>query len=400
MGSSLLLQDVAALALLILGFALSRKYYWLRGATYRNGKVLSVPQVLLIHCLFIASVMGVFDAVARRTLGAPVWLRLATLHAPMILWALNGPIGRPLDRRTASGFSENFIRSHVWKLVERYLFPGSSMRLSEHWRHLSRDTALQWFGKANYVIPLHPHGVMPFGAILNGLTHGTGGLRPVTASGERFEHVVPDYQKCEGLHQNMFPNLRLRAAVASGCFILPGFYEFFAKLGSFEVSRPFMVDRLRAGDSVAVMPGGGQESRFAYPKPNVVVLLNRKGFIRFALEERVHLLPMYTFGDDGLCPQMLNPPEFLIKLQDFVKSVLGLLLPFVPISLPHLGPKTTVIGVPVDVSDLWPSEKGGCVSNAAVNEAHARYVKYLTSLFDDNKALVPGGFADAAFKVI
>ena len=38
-------------------------------------------------------------------------------------------------------------------------------------------------GVACEVIAMHPHGLLPLGAILNGLTWAGGGLRGITASG-------------------------------------------------------------------------------------------------------------------------------------------------------------------------------------------------------------------------
>merc|ERR1712232_1488594 len=108
---------------------------------------------------------------------------------------------------------------------------------------------------------------------------------------------------------------------------------------------------------------------------------NRKGFIRMALEERRHLLPMYTFGDNALAPQPKRLPTILLKLQDFMKGATGLLmLPFV-VGLPGIRrPLTTVIGVPVDLSDLWLAEGGGSLADGAIDKAHARYLERLRHL--------------------
>ena len=79
--------------------------------------------------------------------------------------------------------------------------------------------------------------------------------------------------------------MRLRPAVASGCFLFPLAFEMYTKLGAFECSEPFMRERLAEGFDVAIMPGGAVESRYAHGKGSHILKLgNRKGFVRVALE--------------------------------------------------------------------------------------------------------------------
>jgi 1-acyl-sn-glycerol-3-phosphate acyltransferase len=195
--------------------------------------------------------------------------------------------------------------------------------------------------------------------------------------------------------------MKLRAAVASGaCGLVPGFYELFTKLGAFECTKPFMQKVLREDKDVAVFPGGALESRYAIPGRYVCVVKHRKGFVRLALEERRDLLPMYTFGDEALLPQMAEPPRAIVALQDLAKEVFGLLVPPTLAGLPQFPPLTLITGVPISLEDLWPENVGGEVSQAAVDEAHARYVSAMQALFDTNKAYVPGGHAKAVIEFI
>lgn len=396
----MLVFDVLALVLLVLVLVGCRRYYWLRGATYRDGNVLSVQQVLAIQVLLYIGLLGVVDASLRRACGVSLLVRFALVHAPVMLWLLNGPLRHPMASRNGSGLSEGWTRSQLWKVVVRLLCPGSRMLLSEEWLQLSRQEGQHWFRQKNYIISLHPHGYLSMGAVINGLTFATGGLQNLTPSGRRYEHPVPDDEKGDGLHQQVFPYVKIRAAVASACFWFPMFSSVYGGLGCFEVSKPFMVERLRNGDTVGVMPGGAIESRYAFPEPHIVYLLHRKGFVRLALEERMHLIPMYTFGETGLLPQPRDPPQLFIKFQNLMKSVLGLSVPPAIAGYPRLGPNTTIWGVPVDLSHLWPNQVGGEVGDDAVEEAHALYVKALQHLFDTNKALVPGNFAHSKLMVI
>lgn len=353
---------------------------------------------------FYAALLASLDVLLRRGFGIRAWLRVALVHLPFAAWAVTGPLMRPQQSRDTSGFSDSFVSSKVFPFLVKLLFPGSKGLVSEDWLKLSTTEVQRWLrgppAGHGYMVPLHPHGVLPFGAIFNGLTRATGGLQPFTPSGAKLAAALPEEELGSGLNQQLFPRFRVRPAVASGCFWFPGAREFYIRVGGFEVSKPFMVERLRAGDTLAVMPGGATESRFAYPSPHVVYLRSRKGFIRLALEEQAYVIPLYTFGDDEILPQLLHPPKLLVQLQDLLKSSLGLLVPPVPAGLPRLGPKTSVLGVPLDFSDLWPAERGGAVSEEAVDKAHGRYVEALVRLFEANKAHVPGDFKNATLEVL
>lgn len=327
-----------------------------------------------------------------------VRLRMALLHFPMATWALLGPLSIAGSTRDDRGFRLACTRSRLWFFISRWLFNGETkIFLSEEWHNVSAEDRAKWASR-HYVIPMHPHGLLPIGAILNGLTWAGGGCRGVTTSGAKLSEPA---NAGDGLHQRWFPHMKLRAAVASGaCGLVPGFYELFTKLGAFECTKPFMQKVLREDKDVAVFPGGALESRYAIPGRYVCVVKHRKGFVRLALEERRDLLPMYTFGDEALLPQMAEPPRAIVALQDLAKEVFGLLVPPTLAGLPQFPPLTLITGVPISLEDLWPENVGGEVSQAAVDEAHARYVSAMQALFDTNKAYVPGGHAKAVIEFI
>lgn len=284
------------------------------------------------------------------------------------------------------------------------------MVLSEDWRHLSAEKVRSWQEtEAPWVIPMHPHGLLPLGGIINGLTWygggatNGGGCEPVTTSGATTVDTGESLKPASPgllIHQRMLANLQLRCAVASGVFFTPFFYDAFRALGAIECTKPYMKACLRSGKSVAVYPGGAMESRFATPGRHVCYVNERKGFVRIALEERLHLLPIWTFGDEGIVPQPWNPPEVLIKMQNWMKECVGLLVPPLPIGLPRFPPLTSVMSIPIDLSDLWPENVDDPVSQVTVDKAHNRYMEAIQRLFDENKALVPGGHSEAVLEFL
>lgn len=391
-------RDVTACLVLYLTAVMSKRKYCMRGITYRS-TVIPLWKENLGKSVFYISALGVIDAMLRRTgqflaqLGlyfgprsaiAAACMRIALLHAPFAVWALTGPLSLKGSTRDDRGFSHAATKSGLWRFLSKYVFGHTKIVLSEEWRNLTEEQRAVWYDR-HYVIGLHPHGLLPIGAIINGLTWAGGGLTGVTASGA--ELPEPPNNKGGLLHQRWFRNMKLRACVASGaCGLFPGAYEMFTKLGAFECTKPFMREMIREGKDLAIFPGGAQESEYAYPGRYVCLISKHKGFVRLALEERLDILPMWTFGDEALVPQMANPPAFLVAMQHWVKQAVGLLMPFTLASLPRLPPLTMVTGVPVSLEDLWPKTRGDPVSDEAVEIGHKRYIEGQRKTFDLNKA--------------
>ncbi|CAE7384765.1 mogat2-a [Symbiodinium sp. CCMP2456] len=398
-------RDVGPLCLLVLTAIVWKKSFYMRGLTYR-ASVVPAGREKMMKSIFYLGLLGSVDAALRRigqlflvfpkTERSAFLLRLLCLHVPWAIWALRGPLSERGSTRDDRGWSDTVTRSRFWRIISA-AFGHAQIVLSEEWRQLSPSEIRHWMDR-HYVIGMHPHGLLPVGAILAGLTWAGGGLRGRTASGVE----LPEPENGgELLHQRWFRQMKLRAAVASGaCGLFPGFYEMFTTLGAFECTKPFICDRLRAGRDVAIFVGGAQESAYATPGRYVCYVKCHKGFVRLALEERRDILPMWTFGDESIIPQIRNPPAWLTQLQHLFKSITGLLVPPGFAGIPQLPPLTMVTGVPISLEDLWAKEVGGEVSDEAVEEGHRRYLEAQRKLFDSNKALVRGGHEKGVIEFI
>jgi len=408
--TSSVVQDVAAPAALLVLMVLCRRNYWFRGTTYR-ATVLSGGQERVLKLALYITLLGTIDLVLRRlgqllafvglmpAVGSSltcVAARVVLLHGPFLLWAAMGPLSLAGSTRDDRGWSEAATKADLWKWLATVVFKGSRIVLSDEWLQLSTQERDRLRSKRQYIVGLHPHGLMPVGAIINGLTWAGGGCHGLTASGAE----LPEPEDAgPGLHQRWFPHMRLRAAVASGaCGVFPGAYEMFRKLGAFECTKAFVQSVLREGKSVAIFPGGAQESVYATPGRYVCLASQHKGFVRLALEERLDILPMWTFGDESVAPQLPDAPPAIVAAQRWLKEVTGILIPPAFAGLPRCPPLTLVTGVPVTLDDLWPDEPAGQVSDAAVEEGHRRYIEAQRKLFETNKALVPGGHAKAVIE--
>nr|XP_056715907.1 diacylglycerol O-acyltransferase 2-like [Euleptes europaea] len=220
----------------------------------------------------------------------------------------------------------------------------------------------------NYIVGIHPHGILCVGAFCNFVTRSTG--------------------FCE-----KFPGIKPSLAVLAGNFRLPVFREYLMSGGMCPVTRQaigHLLSKNGTGNAVAIAVGGAAESLTSRPGLITLILKNRKGFVRMALQHGAHLVPAFSFGENHLFQQVVFEEGTRMKsFQDRFQKLLG----FAPCFfygrgftsvhsrgfLPFPRPVTTVIGEPVTVPKI---ERPSCET---VDAYHAMYVKALLKLFNDQK---------------
>ncbi|XP_071772731.1 2-acylglycerol O-acyltransferase 3b [Centroberyx gerrardi] len=247
-------------------------------------------------------------------------------------------------RRTA------FVRNwSVWKHLRDY-FPIKLVKTAE----LNPNK--------NYVLGCHPHGIMSAGAFTCFSTESCG-------------------------FTEAFPGVRSSLAILAGLFRIPLFREYIMSAGLFPVSKPSLVHLLSKsgkGNAVVIVIGGAAESLASSPGVNTVVMRQRKGFVRVALEFGADLVPIYSFGENELFRQVIfSEGSIGRKLQDLFKKIMG----FAPCLfvgerlawLPYRTPITTVVGSPISVPKrVLPTEE-------EVDHYHGLYMEALSKLFHEHK---------------
>uniref|UniRef100_A0A8C0HQ30 Acyltransferase n=1 Tax=Buteo japonicus TaxID=224669 RepID=A0A8C0HQ30_9AVES len=193
----------------------------------------------------------------------------------------------------------------------------------------------------NYIIGSHPHGILCVGAFCNFVTGSTG-------FGE------------------MFPGIRPSLTTLAGNFRLPVFREYL----------------MSGGDCTG--GGGGR------PGVTTLILKNRKGFVRMALQHGAYLVPSFSFGENDLFRQVVfEEGSWMRSIQQRFQKMMG----FAPCVfygrgltsvrsrgfLPYARPITTVVGEPVTVPKI---EDPSCET---VDMYHEMYVRSLLKLFNENK---------------
>lgn len=137
------------------------------------------------------------------------------------------------------------------------------------------------------------------------------------------------------------------------------------------------------------MVGGAQEALNARPGIYKLVLKNRKGFVRIAIETGASLVPVFSFGEVEVYDQPSNEPGTKIrKFQDFFKKYTGI-APALFVGrgffqysfglIPRRHQITTVVGAPIETDqNHTPSDK-------EIEAVHTKFMDALVKLFEDHK---------------
>jgi len=152
------------------------------------------------------------------------------------------------------------------------------------------------------------------------------------------------------------------------------------------------------GVAIFVYPGGFHEQLLTIRGKEKAYILNRKGFIKLALEEGCDVVPVYAFGESDL----FSHSQIFIKQRMWIQKNFGVAIPLLYGSfglLPYLSEKgiTMVFG---DGIGLKRSEDkmGSKVSNEEIDAGHTLYVKKLRELFDKEKTAL--GYGDRVLEIV
>uniref|UniRef100_A0A8C3XNY9 Acyltransferase n=1 Tax=Chelydra serpentina TaxID=8475 RepID=A0A8C3XNY9_CHESE len=247
------------------------------------------------------------------------------------------------------------------------------IRNSVIWRHmrnyfpvtLVKTTELD--PSKNYVVGFHPHGVMVAGAFLNFCTEATG-------------------------FSQLFPGLTPHMMMLTLWFRVPFFRDYLLSGGlvpSDKDTAAYVLRRWGGGNVLAIAVGGAQEALDARPGAFTLLLKNRKGFVRLAMEHGAPLVPVFSFGENELFDQVDNPKgSWLRRMQHRLQQIMGISLPLFHARgvfqysfglLPYRRPIFTVVGKPIKV------EKKHNPSQEEVDRLHQMYIEELCKLFEEHK---------------
>ncbi|XP_044129790.1 diacylglycerol O-acyltransferase 2-like [Bufo gargarizans] len=220
----------------------------------------------------------------------------------------------------------------------------------------------------NYIFGYHPHGVLALGVFCNFGTEATG-------------------------FSKKFPGIKPSVTTLDGTFRMPVVREYLMSAGHCSVSRQsidYILSKKGTGNAVVIVIGGIAECLDCIPGKNSVILKQRKGFVKAALQHGANLVPVYSFGEDKVYKRLVfEEHSWGRRLKGRFRKLIGLLeclfygcgffsadsWGFVPYPIPI----TTVVGEPIAVPKMeQPTQKD-------VDLYHSMYVTSLQKLFDKYK---------------
>lgn len=193
------------------------------------------------------------------------------------------------------------------------------------------------------------------------------------------------------LWRTLFPGIGARWGSFGAAFVMPGVREFSLCCGCLDASRSVLQRAISRGENVILLPGGEKEMLLTdgTSRETQLVLLDRKGFVRLAVENGMDLVPGFCFGEKWVHDTVLLPKPlrtFLYKRFRLAGCVLrGRWWTF-------LGHVTRTDGTPLRMGFVWgkalPVRQIGAGADgydAYVDEVHAAYVAAVQDIFARHK---------------
>ncbi|KAB0800415.1 hypothetical protein PPYR_06155 [Photinus pyralis] len=250
-----------------------------------------------------------------------------------------------------------WVRSLPWWTYARRYFPVS----------FEKDDNVELDPTRNYMMCSFPHGVYPLSAFLAFACESDG-------------------------FKNHFPNFTPFGITLKINFLCPFYREFMLAMGmcsSSAESIRWMLNKKEGGNVVIISVGGASEAMHSKPGQYTLVLKNRKGFVKLALETGSPLVPVLSFGEPDLLDQLPNPIGSKMRaFQEWAKKRMGY-APIIPKGrgifqnsfgiLPKQKPVTTVVGPPLDV------QKIDNPSPEEISIVHQKFVDHLVEFFEQHK---------------
>eukprot|EP00879_Flechtneria_rotunda_P005483 GHRR01005776.1.p1 GENE.GHRR01005776.1~~GHRR01005776.1.p1 ORF type:complete len:250 (+),score=65.05 GHRR01005776.1:1680-2429(+) len=234
-----------------------------------------------------------------------------------------------------------FLSNPVWKAWRRYF------RFS-----IVFDANFPLAHK-KYVIAEYPHGVFPLSQLI-----------------------------AVSLTDTVWPGHHTYSLGADSLFHVPMWRHVMSWIGARPATATNFKQLLKKG-SVGLVPGGIAEMFMVEKDREVIKLLDRKGFVRIAIEEGADLLPCYHFGNSQLFQWK---PKSWEKLARRHRVALGFMFGRwgLPFALPWRIPLMMAVGAPILVKQTSASDPGFA---AAVDEAHGKLVAATQQLYDKYKGV-------------
>ena len=169
-------------------------------------------------------------------------------------------------------------------------------------------------------------------------------------------------------------------ATLSIFFRLPILRDITIWLGFVDNNYKSLKKNLEDNNAVSLVVGGVEEMFYQESKKMYLVLNNRKGYLKLALETKKPLIPVLTFGENELykASPMLNT-----DFNRFCKKYLGIVFPFV--TWESFIQWKKIAYEPLETVNTYVGEAIIPQENETLESLGSRYKEALQELFEKNK---------------
>ena len=209
----------------------------------------------------------------------------------------------------------------------------------------------------NCILCLHPHGFIPINTAVN-------------------LFFLP---KRKLIFDQYFSNLseRLYLGGASFNFFFPILRELYLLSGSIDCSQPNLKKYLKHYNSIAIFLGGAREAQYSGLGSTKIIIKNRTGIFKLALETGKPIIPIFTFGENDLFTSLQISDNVFMNL---FHRLSGLWFCFIYYNIFNKQKIITVIGEPIY------TEKKIIYTYQDIENLQSLYKNNLSNLFDHYKS--------------
>jgi 2-acylglycerol O-acyltransferase 2 len=216
-----------------------------------------------------------------------------------------------------------------------------------------------------YIFAAHPHGILPFGGMMNMSADLTG-------------------------FTELFPGIERRGLAASFTFYIPLYRDFLLAAGICDAARYTARGLLERGISIYLVPGGATEALYSSPDEDTLVLRKRLGFVRLALQYGASIVPVFSFNETNSFSQFSTQNQCLNRIKAQFQAIFGLSLPLIKNIIPRRIPITSVCGKPLELPKIPEptDEEVRRYLDLYIRELETLYENYKHLNLNDKKKLV------------
>lgn len=242
--------------------------------------------------------------------------------------------------------------------------PSKYFRNFSFWKHLRdyypsrliKTHDLPVDNKQTYIFGVHPHGILSLS-------------------------VPPTFGSDATEFSKQFPGMDVRVAIVNAPFYYPIAREIALLSGCISCDKKTILHNIGAGRSVAIVVGGADEALVTGCGTMKLILADRAGFVKVAIESGSSLVPCISFGENLTFKQVFS--KRLRGLQVIMQKLMGFSLPMfytVPfVILPKRVPLSMVVGSPIPVPKI-DAKKHPDEFKKAVNHYHQVYIQAIKDL--------------------